>query len=72
MYTMALTRTRHHGLRSAGTTGVSSTATTIGDRARPIDTTNQVTLRRFSEVSTRDFQIKYGMAGAATANSIGQ
>src|SRR5678816_595838 len=72
MYRTAPTRARHQGVPSAGTKGASSTARSIGDRAMPIDATNQVTFRRLAAVSTRDFQIKYGMAGAATAKSRGQ
>ena len=43
---------------SAGTSGVSSTATRIGESAKPREATNHAIFRRFTAVSTRDFQIR--------------
>src|SRR5262245_7218390 len=69
---MTPTRARQRGLVSAGKSGATSTAIRIGESAMPIDATNHAIFRRFSTVSTVDFQIKYGMAGAATVNTTGQ
>src|ERR1700752_1349889 len=43
-----------------------------GENAMPRKATNQAIFRRLAAVSTRDFQMRYGMPGAATANNTGQ